>query len=184
MKPPPPKVRRRPKTVVAEPKDGPSDLQKRSTKFQVEAKMAYMRTNAGRIELIDRLEEYERQHQLAPIVDEPSRNFVRENLEVEYPDETRRRIADARRATIARRERAVITKNEREQQEITRRNMTSAAYKQVAQRRNEELAKCVSRLNRSQGSARCRRWLALYVTGLWTLKRSEALARDRRNAPT
>ena len=115
--------------------------------------MAYMRTNAGRIELIDRLEEYERQHQLAPIVDEPSRNFVRENLEVEYPDETKRRIADARRATIARREQAVITKNEREQQEITRRNMASHEYKQVAQRRNEELAKCVSRLNRSQGSA-------------------------------
>ena len=88
VKPPPPRVRRA-KPVTKEPKDAPSDLQKRSTKFQVEAKMAYMRTNAGRIELIDRLEEYERQHQLAPIVDEPSRNFIRENLEVEYPDETR-----------------------------------------------------------------------------------------------
>ena len=179
MKPPPPKVRRA-KTVVAEPKDGPSDLTKRSTKFQVEAKMAYMRTNAGRIELIDRLEEYERQHQLAPIVDEPSRNFVRENLEVEYPDETRRRIADARRATIARRERAVSNKNEREQQEITRRNMASHAYKQVAQRRNEELAKCVSRLEPvSRVRAAADGW-DLYITGLWTLERSEALARDRR----
>ena len=180
VKPPPPVRVRRAKPVKAEPKDGPSDLQKRSTKFQVEAKMNYMRTNAGRIELIDRLEEYERQHQLAPIVDEPSRNFVRENREVEYPEETKRRIADTRRATIKRREQAVITKNEREQQEITRRNMASHAYKQVAQKRNEELAKCVARLNRSQGSARCRRWLSLYVTGLWTLKRSEALARDRR----
>ena len=115
IKPPPPKVRRRPKTVVAEPKAGPSDLQKRSTSYQVEAKMAHVRTNAGRIELIDRLEEYERQHQLAPIVDEPSRNFVRENREVEYPDETKRRIADTRRATIKRREQAVSNKNEREQ---------------------------------------------------------------------
>jgi len=177
-KPPPPVRVRRPKPVTKEAKDGPSDLTKRSTHYQVEAKMNYMRTNAGRIELIDRLEEYERQHQLAPIVDEPSRNFVRENREVEYPDETRRRIADTRRATIKRREQAVSNKNEREQQELTRRSMRS--MKQVTQRRNEELAKCVSRLNRSQGSARCRRWLALYVTGLWTLKRSEALARDRR----
>ena len=112
--------------------------------------MNYMRTNAGRIELIDRLEEYERQHQLAPIVDEPSRNFVRENLEVEYPDETRRRIADARRATIARREQAVsprMSGNSRRSRDGTWRR----TRKQVAQKRNEELAKCVSRLNRSQG---------------------------------
>ena len=56
MKPPPPVRVRRAKPVKAEPKDGPSDLTKRSTHYQVEAKMAYMRTNAGRIELIDRLE--------------------------------------------------------------------------------------------------------------------------------
>ena len=121
--------------------------------------MAYMRTNAGRIELIDRLEEYERQHQLAPIVDEPSRNFIRENLEVEYPDETRRRIAETKKSYYSKEGARRHQQNEREQQEITRRNMTSHEYKQVAQRRNEELAKCVSRLNRSQGSARCRRWL-------------------------
>ena len=60
---PPPKVRvRRAKPITKEPKDGPSDLQKRSTKFQVEAKMSYLRTNAGRLELIDTLEAYERQH--------------------------------------------------------------------------------------------------------------------------
>lgn len=177
--PPEPKKATR-RRAPAEPKR-PS-VAKRSAKVIVEAKVDFARTNEGRIQLIDRLEEYERQHQLAPLEPKPAHDYVRENIYVESALETKKRIYDNRRASIAKREHCIRSKNAFEQQELTRRNLATRRFQQVTRKRNEKLAKCVARLARSQGSARCRRWLTLYSMSVWTLKRADLLATARRKS--
>ncbi|KAH8098488.1 procollagen galactosyltransferase [Aureococcus anophagefferens] len=88
----------------------------------VSATLAAARTDAGRVALIERLEEYERKFQAIPR-ELRATNYVRLNERVEYPREVSEKKRASQEARLARRCRAIAARNVLEERAVTRLHM-------------------------------------------------------------
>jgi len=171
--------RRRPRSRAAAKPSEEGALAARGPEAKVSATLAAARTDAGRVALIERLEEYERKFQAIPR-ELRATNYVRLNERVEYPREVSEKKRASQEARLARRCRAIAARNVLEERAVTRLHMETRELRDVRRLRAEELARTVSRMARYEGANRSKNFLRAVKAAAWTEKMHRILERKRR----